>query len=277
MRTLFFLILFTGLLTSCRTTHKISKAEASTLDTITNINLLKIEGEAVYKAEDGKHYIMRYEPDPRDSTEEIDTLHLNGGGGATSRSFITFFVNKRCDSENFDGSNRKDAKISISPATIETFNTLRSFVNTLPDKELMADSISGSNHPRIASENRNVRIKKAYLYAYSRQTDEDYHVIIGTSKIPTASTKYFNVEVSGLPPATHPSFAVLKATRESFLSKASEKLCASGYYFYNTPLLVEVSGSLFFDKQHHNGLIGPATARPPDAWEIHPATSFIFK
>lgn len=277
MKNSFILVIAACFFASCKGPHKISRTEAAGLDTITNINLLESKKKAVYKTEKGEYFIMRYEPDPRDSTEESDTIRVMNNGGASNKLFTVIVINKRCDSDNFDGSNRADAKISISSAGLETFNTLRSFINTLPDKDLMADSITGSNSPRIKSEERNVRIKKTYLYAYSRQTDEDFHVIIGTTKNPTASTKYFNVEVSGLPPANHASFSVLKSVRDSFLSKASQNLCTSGYFFYNNPLRIEVSGSLFFDKQHHNGLIGPAAARPPDAWEIHPLISLIFK
>jgi len=277
----FIFLLFSScfiLLASCKTGNKISKKEAAGLDTISNINLLESKKKAIYKNEKGEYYIMRYEPDPRDSTTETDTLRFSPGSGQQHiLSFKIITTNGRCDSENFDGSNRKSAKISISPASAESFNTLRSFVNTLQDANAMAAAISGSNSPRIAEENRNVKIKKTYLYAYSRQTDEDFHVIIGSTKKPAATTRYFNVEISGLPPSDSASFPALQAARTSFLSKVSRNLCSSGYFFFENPLKIEVAGSLFFDKQHHNGLIGPASARPPDAWEIHPVTSLIYK
>lgn len=278
----FIFLLFSGCLffSSCRSGSRITKREASGLDTISDINKLESKKKAIYKNPKGEHYLMRYEPDPRDSTMEVetDTMQIAGRSGpqwAIFHKLIT--ANGRCDSENFDGSNRKDAKISISPAALESFATLRSLVSSLEDAESMAAAISGTNSPRIAEEDRNVRIRRTYLYAYSRQTDEDFHVIIGSTRRPTASTKYFNIEISGLPPANAASFTALQEARDSFLSKASENLCSSGYFFYEHPLKIEVTGSLFFDKQHHNGLIGPASARPPDAWEIHPVTSLVFK
>jgi hypothetical protein len=278
MKLLILLIVAAIFVTSCRSSSRISKTEAAGLDTITNINQLETKKKAIYKNAKGEHRLMRYEPDPKDSTEENDSLRLiNSGGGANIRSFIVLAVNKRCDSDNFDGSNRADAKISISPSTLQSYSTIRSLAGTLPGKDLMVDSISGTNMPRIPSENRNVTIKKAYLYAYSRQTDEDFHVIIGTTKKASATTRYFNVEISGLPPAGHPSFDILNAVRNAFFLEATDNLCASGYFFYINPLKIEVSGSLFFDRQHANGLIGPASARPPDAWEIHPVTSLVFK
>lgn len=273
-----FIITSCFFITSCKSSGKITKAQAAGLDTITNINQLEAKKIAIYKNAKGEYFLMRYEPDPEDSIEERDTIQLlNSSGGVSNKVFTIVAVNKRCDSENFDGSNRSDAKISVSTSPLQSYGTIRALAATLPDKDLMADSISGSNNLRIPSENRNVRIKKTYLYAYSRQTDEDFHVIIGTTKKPTASTRYFNVEISGLPPSGTQSFSLLKAARDSFRTKATEDLCKSGYFFYVNPLKIEVSGSLFFDKQHHNDLIGPAAARPPDAWEIHPVTSLIFK
>lgn len=265
------------LFASCKSSYKISKAKAAGLDTITNINLLEAKKRAIYKNEKGELFIMRYEQDPEDSTEEIDTMRQVPGGGTRSKGFTFIAFNGRCDSENFDGSNRKKAKISISPANTETFNTLTAFINTLQDADQMAAAIPGNNSLRIPAEDRNVRIKKAYLYCYSRQTDEDFHVIIGNTKTPSATTKYFNVEISGLPPSGDASYPLLQAARASFYTKASQQLCSSGYYFFENPLRIELRGSIFFDKQHHHGVIGPAQARPPTAWEIHPVTLLIFK
>jgi hypothetical protein len=272
-----FLLCCSLLFASCKTGNKITKAQAAGLDTINNINLLESKKRAIYQNEKGELFIMRYEPDPRDSTEENDTIQPSRLSGTLTTRFTVIVPNKRCDSENFDGSNRKEAKISISPASLETFNTLRAFINTLQDADAMAAAIPGSNSLRIPEEDRNVRIKKTYLYCYSRQTDEDFHVIIGTTKKPSATTSYFNVEISGLPPASDASFSVLQAARTSFYTRASESLCTSGYYFFEQPQRIELKGSLFFDKQHHNGIIGPESARPPNAWEIHPVTSLIFK
>ncbi|HEV8285345.1 MAG TPA: hypothetical protein VGQ09_13605 [Chitinophagaceae bacterium] len=276
MKTSIFIFLLAILLASCKSTYKISKSKAAGLDTITDINQLETKKRAIYKNSKGELFIMRYEPDP-DSLEDTDTMQFRSGGGAHSAAFTIIVVDGRCDSENFEGSNRKQAKISISPASLENFNTLRVFMKTLQDANDMAAVIPGNNSLRIPAENRNVKIKKTYLYCYSRQTDEDFHVIIGTTKKPSATTKYFNVEVSGLPLAGDASFPILKTVRTSFYSRASQDLCKSGYYFFEQPLKIEIKGSLFFDKQHHNGVIGPEKARPANAWEIHPITSLKFK
>ncbi len=274
---LFFILSVCLIATSCNSGHKISRRQAAGLDTITSLNSLEVKGKAIYKNNKNEHFLMYYEPDPRDSIPDNDTTELSRGGGNHTARFNLITANERCESDNFDGSNRKAAKISISPADMESFSTLRSLINSLEDADIMAASIQGSNSLRIPEEDRNVWVKKAYLYCYSRQTDEDFHVIIGTTKKQTASTKFFNVEISGLPPADAISFDLLHAARDSFFEEATENLCSSGYYCYTTPLKIEVKGSLFYDKQHHNGLHGTGTKRPADAWEIHPVTFLRYK
>jgi hypothetical protein len=278
MRYFTFFLLCAGIIAaSCKSVNKISKKQEASLDTITNLNSLESKKQAIYKNRKNENYTMYYEPDPRDSIPEIDTTQLNRGGGDNITTFRVFAANERCESDNFDGSNRKVAKISISPAGMESFTTLRSLINSLEDADVMAASIEGASSLRIAEEDRNVWVKKAYLYCYSRQTDEDFHVIIGTTKKHIASTKFFNVEISGLPPAGDASFTLLDEARNSFFEEATENLCSSGYYCYATPLKIEVKGSLFYDKQHHNGLHGTGTKRPADAWEIHPVTFLRYK
>jgi hypothetical protein len=273
----FFILCASFLATSCKSVNKITKKQAASLDTITDLNSLQYKKQAIYKNPRNENHVMYYEPDPRDSIADNDTAQLNRGGGDYNATFRVIAANERCESDNFDGSNRRVAKITISPAGMESFSTLRALINSLEDAEVMADSIQGSNSLRIPEEDRNVWIKRAYLYCYSRQTDEDFHVIIGTTKKQTASTKFFNVEISGLPPAADASFSLLNEARDSFFEEATENLCSSGYYCYATPLKIEVKGSLFYDKQHHNGLHGTGTKRPADAWEIHPVTFLRYK
>lgn len=274
---IFFIVCSALLFTSCKPGNRISKKEANGLDTITNINNLESKGKAIYKNKKDELFVMYYEPDPRDSVLSADTIRLTGNGGHQNSSFVVIDANDRCDSEIFDGSNRKSTKISISNAEMETFSTLKSLISSLEEASIVAAAITGTASLRIPEEDRNVWIKKAYLYCYSRQTDEDFHVIIGTSKKQTATTKFFNIEISGLPPTDSASFALLKTARDNFFEKTTRNVCSSGYYCYEEPLKIEVKGSLFYDKQHHNGLHGTGTKRPADAWEIHPVTFIVYK
>ena len=59
---------------------------------------------------------------------------------------------------------------------------------------------------RVDEEKRNVRVK-AFLYAASREDDNDYHLIIG--RAPNKPAKYMTAEISGLPPSGSASFAKL--------------------------------------------------------------------
>ena len=69
----------------------------------------------------------------------------------------------------------------------------------------------------------------------------------------------------------------LKMPGPVFLRRHPSSYAVVVISFFEQPLKIEVKGSLFYDKQHHNGLIGPAAARPPDAWEIHPVTGMNYK
>ena len=285
MRYLVLILLCAYCIASCRSTGKISRSKAAGLDTITDMNLLESKKRAIYQNKKGEQFIMHYEPDPGDSAEQKkDTLPLavtryrKTVGVAAERIVVTLKpVNKRCDSEYFDGSYRKEQKLSESHSSLQQYATITSLKNTLQADAFMATIITTSSAPRTAEEDRYVRVKTAYLYCYSKQTDEDFHVIIGNTKTASATTKYFNVEISGLPPDASPAFADIQAARSSFLAIADTHLCSSGYYFFETPLKIELKGSLFFDKEHFGDDIGPASARPTSAWEIHPVTYLRFK
>ena len=267
------LVLFICLLAqawSCKPAGKLAGTTTTGLDTITNINQVPKNAKAVLKTEGGEYFVMRHEADPVDSM----ALVVDSSEAALAPPA----ANNKCDSENFDGVYRSECKITSSNATIRNYNKLSTFISSLrPDAEMANyQPAINRNTLRVAEEDRNVKIKTAYLYCYARQTDEDFHLIIGTTDNPSTA-KYFNVEISGLPATDAVDFAALEAARNAFLAKADKKLCGSGYYFFDAPLKVELRGSLFFDREHYNEAIGPASARPKTAWEIHPVTYFKYK
>jgi hypothetical protein len=56
-------------------------------------------------------------------------------------------------------------------------------------------------------------------------------------------------------------------------------LGASGpesYFRPQPPVPVRVTGSLFWDVDHENELVGPADFKPTSAWEIHPISAIDF-
>ena len=185
-------------------------------------------------------------------------------------------------SDNFTGTDRKAAKLVIAKGQPESFNDLPDLIKTLPSKSKMAkhkppvtkDATSG----RVQEEMRNVRLR-GFLYAASREKDNDFHLIVGRD--PAKPPMYMTAEVSGLPPSNSPSFAKLKAARNAYKAFfADQHLPGTGYDFYDPPIPILIEGSLFFDVTHANGQgPGPKTlhADIPTIWEIHPVSNIVFE
>jgi hypothetical protein len=183
--------------------------------------------------------------------------------------------------DRFRGSARKAAKLSVADAEMEEFDDLRDLIETLPSHKTMVNHnppiTPNRNSNRVAEENRNVRVR-AFLYAASRENDNDFHLIIGRS--PEDDEMYMNVEISGLPPSNSPYFPVLKRARDAYKNFFGGDLPGFSYDFYDPPIPVEVEGSLFFDMSHATGQKpGSSSLRDdiPTVWEIHPITSIRFE
>lgn len=184
-------------------------------------------------------------------------------------------------SDNFEGTARKAAKLSITDAPVKTFNDLKTLVNSLPSHEDMKNhspkiqKTASSN--RVAEEKRNVRIK-VFLYAASREDDNDFHLILGRNPDSTPEL-YMTMELSGLPPKSAASFAKLKAARDAFKSFFDQDLPGTTYDFYDPPIPVRIEGSLFWDASHATGQRpGPKSlkSRMPTVWEVHPISKITF-
>ena len=84
--------------------------------------------------------------------------------------------------DSFKGKSRKAAKLSIVSGAPEAFNDLKKLISGLPDDADMADHdppiTTNSSSDRVTEEKRNVRVD-AFLYAASREDDNDFHLIIG--------------------------------------------------------------------------------------------------
>lgn len=228
-------------------------------------------GDTVLIELNGKTYkVTGVEPGfEKDSTQEAGNDNLRASK-----------KNKPCDSESFDGSDRKAAKLSIAPGSAATYNTLADFIQSLPaDADMGNLNIpTGPTSNRVPKEKHNVHILKVYIYTYTRESDEDYHVILGTTDNKT-TTVFFNMEISGLPASNSNSYAKLKSTRDAFTGFFKIHGCVYGYVpVFNPPVEVEVTGSIFFDALHytHHNTIGPSGYHPTSYWEIHPATEIKF-
>src|SRR6185503_11436465 len=161
--------------------------------------------------------------------------------------------------DEFGGTARKAAKLSIAAAITENFKDVKALVKSLTaDSKMIAHKPpigTGVTSNRVKEEQRNVHVN-GFMYAASREPDNDFHLIIGRD--PKAFPEmYMTMEISGLPPSGSPSTSQLKAARDAFKAfikaKAGNKLPGLKYDFYDPPVPVEIDGSLFFDMSHAKG------------------------
>lgn len=192
--------------------------------------------------------------------------------------------NRACDNTFFDGSNRMNVKTNASRAALKTnVNPTRLFETLRNNSQL--ESLLFPEDSREIIEQQNVEFKSVYIYGFSRQRDEDYHLIIGTG--PSPSTSYFfNAEISAVPKETNSvgRKKIIKARQDFEDWFRINDQCRTGYKnndWRRTPVPVLIRGSLFYDKQHaaavHN--LGPQSwpgIKIGSAWEIHPITEIVF-
>jgi hypothetical protein len=187
--------------------------------------------------------------------------------------------------DDFEGTARKAAKLSIAKAKTEKFTDLKNLIKSLtPDDEMKNHNPkigTGANSGRVKEEQRNVRVN-AFIYAASREADNDFHLIIGRDPDKTPEM-YMTMELSGLPPETSASFEKLNDARDSYKTFYDENLGGNlpglKYSFYDPPIEVTIEGSLFFDMSHAKGSApGPKSlkSRMPTIWEVHPITKITF-
>ena len=184
--------------------------------------------------------------------------------------------------DSFKGTSRKAAKLSIATAAMESFRDLKNLIASLPaDRTMVAlrpPITTSSTSNRVSKEKRNVRIR-AFLYAASRENDNDFHLIVGRDPA-TSPEMYMTVELSGLPSKTTKSHATLKAARDAYKAFFGQSLPRMTYDFYDPPIPVQIEGSLFFDINHAVGQRpGPQSlkSRIPTIWEVHPITGIAFE
>ena len=179
-----------------------------------------------------------------------------------------------CTSNNFSGVSRRLSKTSIASALLKSM-TFTSFIASLPsDKSMMANHniTTAPNNPRVPQENNNIQLNGIFLFAIKRENDNDYHIIIGDK-----NKKFFNVEISGLPPHSAASFITLSKTRTAVETYFGKPNCnVGGYNVFPQGIKIQISGSTFYDIDHAPGTIGPQGYMPATAWEIHPVTDIKF-
>ncbi len=181
----------------------------------------------------------------------------------------------QCRNARFAGLSRSKVKTCLASGSSSSYNSLDQFVKTLPldrDMHPVIRALSKPYEQRAIQENKMVSLKNVYLYAYAREEDNDYHLIL-TNK---DKTLFFNAEISGLPHSRSASYLALQKVRTAF-ERFPGGLPCGNYILPATPLpITRLRGALFFDTDHPAGQVGPAGARPSTAWEIHPITLIEF-
>jgi hypothetical protein len=175
------------------------------------------------------------------------------------------------DADTFAGHSRAAAKTSIADAPVEEFADLAAFILTLPSEYAMRLHVpkitEAATSDRVAEETRNVRVH-AYIWAAKKESDNDYHLMLGTK----SGAPFVTAEVTGLP-TSGPFRARLAKARQDFVALVGSRLPgAEKYERLSPPIAVVVTGSIFYDIDHAPGAVGPKWAKPASAWEIHPVT-----
>jgi len=220
---------------------------------------------AVLHSPSGKTY-SRTPAGPADDEPDVspNNIELSRGGGG----------------DQFAGTARAAAKLSIVSGSLESFASLSDLLDSLPsDDDMRALGIpKTADSDRVAQEQRLVTVT-GYLYASTKESDDDFHCIVGSD--PSGDTRFMNVEVSGLPEITSQFRAPLTAARQEFKAFFTdnniESLPTRGYEKYDPPIPVKITGSLFFDVDHFPGSIGPDGLKPKTSWEIHPVSEIKFE
>ncbi|HSQ54275.1 MAG TPA: hypothetical protein VLM40_00910 [Gemmata sp.] len=169
---------------------------------------------------------------------------------------------------------RGRAKTTYASAAVEEFADLRSLILSLPPDEEMTPLVKKDwDFDRIEPERRNVRVT-AYLFAVKKESDNDYHLLIDDDGDIEEGAK-FNVEVAGIPDEGADRDAI-RDVRDAFKAQFNGNPPMQYKPFFNPPKRVVIEGSLFFDRDHPAGAVGPQGYRPASAWEIHPVKSITF-
>ncbi|GAC1464642.1 MAG: hypothetical protein NVSMB9_03520 [Isosphaeraceae bacterium] len=191
------------------------------------------------------------------------------------------------DGEHFAGSARKGAKTSFAPGEVVEFASTGELLDDLlkgasiEDNDAAMRSKVRTNTPRVEEEKRNVQIT-AFLYATKKESDNDFHLLIGGDPSSGDDPRFMTAEVSGTPApdnASTPAFKAVRAQFKAFFVDHGFQLPGVGHYaVFDTPVPVVITGSIFFDTDHHAGQIGTGdgTIVPATVWEIHPISNIAF-
>jgi hypothetical protein len=180
----------------------------------------------------------------------------------------------------FTGTARAGAKTSLATRKTEKFDNVGDVLASLPTDSYMRSIGVNDKSARNVDENRNVLIKKAFIFHIAKQSDEDFHIIIGDLNEQGEKVNILNIEISGLPKNKQSrDYFFLERTRRQLYEKFPEFFTGHKKTFAPISKFPEITvrGSLFFDTHHQAGQIGSGAVKPNTVWEIHPVTYIDFK
>jgi hypothetical protein len=164
------------------------------------------------------------------------------------------------DGEHFAGKARKVAKTSASRAEVETFDSLDLLLSPLAADMDMRSKLS-PNSRRIAEEDRNVTVR-AFLYATKKETDNDFHLLLGTD--PSGDNpRYMTAEISGLPVPDNAFTDVLRAARQQIKDFFRDSpLPGSSYVKFDPPVRYSSQARCFLTSITVPAMSGRGTFAP---------------
>lgn len=185
-----------------------------------------------------------------------------------------------CQGSVFAGKDRALVKTHIVSGHLNKFSNLNDlFASALiiPD-ETMRNGESGvkkdPDGERVDLEKKSIVISQAFIYGIYRESDNDFHIIIGNG-LAGNKRKLFNIEVSGMPGDAPGSS--LKTPRQAIIARFGDIKCSDGAFKPVDKLIpISIKGSLFYDIDHPPGHVGFGNYKPTTAWEIHPVQQIKF-
>lgn len=218
---------------------------------------------------------------PIDTTTKIPTSE-NKIKRIDPDKFKVVFTKEASDAyvTDYDGKVRATAKTSMATRKTENFETVGDFLASLPTDNYMRQTGVNDKSARTIDENRNVLLKKAFIFHITKEPDQDFHLIVGDLNEQGEKVNILNVEIAGLPKdKTTRDYFFLERTRRQLYEKYPEFFTGNKKTFAPKTKFPEITirGSLFFDSHHTPDQIGSGTTKPKSVWEIHPVTYIEFK
>lgn len=269
-----------ALLSACSGNRRISKAQAKKVlndstARIYSMNQISDRELTYYVTPDGKKILLRKvkgfntrETVIMEDTVITESLMTDPEPGSVAR--------KAKPNDPFIGSVRITPKTNYSTKKNESFATIKALYRKLKSKEEMDDLHIGHSDERDAMEDRNIVIKKAYLYTITIEKDNDLHLLLGnTPSYIQGTTRVFNAEISAIPPdgTTEIKNHMIDLRKKAIGLLGAIPQCGKVGYLQSNHRF-SIRGSLFYDT-HHTG--SPAKCREVEgesAWEIHPVFDF---